>query len=78
MCTVTMTADSLGTIWEKVVFCLARIIFGLLLCLSVNSCKTGCVPTSRRIPGKEILAGRHLDRPSQKTQPWVSGSGRSH
>lgn len=35
----------------------------------------GCVPTSRRIPGKEIIAGWHPDRPSQKTQAWVWGQG---
>lgn len=69
LCTVTMTADSLGTLWDEVVFCLAPIMFGLLWSLSVP----GRVPTSGQIPGKENIVGWYLDRPSQKTQPWVSG-----
>lgn len=55
LCTVTMTADSLGTLWDKVVFCLAPIMFGLLWSLSVPSGETGRVPTSGQIPGKENI-----------------------
>lgn len=68
-----MTPDSLGTSWGEVVFCLALVMFGLLLFSYVPSHETRDLPMSRQIAGMEIIAGQHLDRPSPKTQARVSG-----